>query len=98
MKSETELNQKMDMPRLSAHEMAALMLLGYAPVEVGGENPDLAALSEAGLAERNDSETGPQQFLITRKGKEMLGMLSAMIVQEFSSAYVNDERMELYHV
>jgi len=82
MKSELALHRQADMPRLSAHEMAALMLLGYAPVEAGVEDPDLIALREAGLAELDDRKTGGQQFLITRKGKEMLRSLSALVVPE----------------
>jgi hypothetical protein len=70
------------MLRLSAHEMAALMLLRYAPVEAGAEDPDMAALRDAGLAELLGRESGKPTISITRKGNEVLQMLGATIGQE----------------
>ncbi|WP_321949332.1 hypothetical protein [Paraburkholderia sp. J10-1] len=68
--------QKLGLLRLSAHEMAALMLLDYAPVEVDVEDPDMTVLRDAGLAQRTDHEPGRQEFSITREGIEMLRVLS----------------------
>lgn len=70
------------MPRLSAHEMAALMLLCYAPVEAGAEDPDMTALRDAGLAELLERESGKPTISITHKGNEVLRMLSTRITQQ----------------
>jgi hypothetical protein len=67
------------MPRLSAHEMAALMLLRYAPVEAGTEDPDMTALREAGLAELLGRESGRPTIWITRKGSEVLRILGMLV-------------------
>jgi hypothetical protein len=64
---------------LSAHELAALMLLQHAPVAAEIETLDILALREAGLAERVERRTGGFQFSITRKGKVVLQMLSGLI-------------------
>ncbi|MBR8165672.1 hypothetical protein [Burkholderia vietnamiensis] len=66
------------LPRLSAHEMAALMLLGYASVKVEAENLDMNALHDAGLAQRIDRGPGCQAFLITSEGRDMLRVLGAL--------------------
>lgn len=50
--------RKLPMPRLSAHEMAALILLGYAAVEVEVEDLDMTALRDVGLAQRVKREPG----------------------------------------
>jgi hypothetical protein len=78
MKSSIAGHRNKKMPRLSAHEMAALMLLGYAPVELEVENPDMAALRDAGLAQRIDRETRSPEFSITHEGREMLLLLSML--------------------
>ncbi|WP_241022169.1 hypothetical protein [Burkholderia sp. Ac-20353] len=70
------------MPRLSAHEMAALMLLEQAPVEVERGTLDMTMLRDAGLAELIDRDNGDPKFSITRKGKVMLRMLSEWITHE----------------
>ncbi|WP_236597188.1 hypothetical protein [Paraburkholderia hiiakae] len=70
------------MPRLSAHEMAALMLLGYAAVEVEVEDLDMTALRDAGLAQRVEREPGRQEYSITREGREVLRVLSALSAPE----------------
>lgn len=64
---------------LSAHEIAALMLLQHAPVSAEMETLDILALREAGLAERVERRTGGFQFAITHKGKVVLHMLSSLI-------------------
>ncbi|AJY44123.1 hypothetical protein I6G56_15480 [Burkholderia humptydooensis] len=77
------------MPRLSAHEMAALMLLEHAPVEVEQGTLDMTALRDAGLAELVDREKGEPKFSITRKGKVLLRILSVLVPRESiaSAAY-----------
>ncbi|PCE30112.1 hypothetical protein [Burkholderia ubonensis] len=70
------------MPRLSAHEMAALMLLEQAPVEVERGTLDMTMLRDVGLAELIDRDNGDPKFSITRKGKVMLRMLSEWITRE----------------
>jgi hypothetical protein len=66
------------MPYLSAHEMAALMLLGHAPVVVERETPDMAALRDAGLAEVVGQESGHPRFRITWCGEAVLRSLRAL--------------------
>ncbi|KVC84962.1 hypothetical protein WJ47_20240 [Burkholderia ubonensis] len=70
------------MPRLSAHEMAALMLLEQAPVEIERGTLDMTKLRDVGLAELIDRDKGDPKFSITRKGKVMLQMLSEWITRE----------------
>ncbi|WP_232449828.1 hypothetical protein [Burkholderia ubonensis] len=70
------------MPRLSAHEMAALMLLEQAPVEIERGTLDMTTLRDVGLAELIDRDKGDPKFSITRKGKVMLRMLSEWITRE----------------
>ncbi len=65
--------------------MAALMLLGYAPVEVDVEDPDMTALRDAGLAQRVDREPGRQEFSITREGREVLRVLRKGIVDRLDT-------------
>jgi hypothetical protein len=74
--------EPLDMPCLSAHEMAALMLLDHAPVAVEMGTLDIVALRESGLAELIDPGLGESRFSITRKGREVLRILSALIEQE----------------
>ncbi|WGS44439.1 hypothetical protein LFL97_27995 [Burkholderia sp. JSH-S8] len=64
-------------PRLSAHEIAALMLLDQAPVAAEPGTLDLTALREAGLAELIETEAGGPEFSITRTGQAVLRILSA---------------------
>lgn len=64
-------------PRLSAHEIAALMLLDQAPVAAGPGTLDLTALRDAGLAELIESKAGGPEFSITRSGQAVLRILSA---------------------
>ncbi|WP_429580016.1 hypothetical protein [Paraburkholderia youngii] len=65
MKNSDAENLESGSPRLSAHEMAALMLLGHAPVKVDVEVEDLdmTALHDAGLAQRIEREPGWQERL-----------------------------------
>ena len=71
-----------DTPRLSAHEMAALMLLDHAPVAAEMGTLDIIALLDSGLAELIEPGFGGSIFSITQKGKAVLRMLSALIEQE----------------
>lgn len=64
-------------PRLSAHEIAALMLLDQAPVAAESGMLDITALREAGLAELIESASGGPEFSITRSGQAVLRILSA---------------------
>jgi hypothetical protein len=70
--------------QLSAHEMAALMLLGYASVkvEVEVEDFDMTAIHDAGLAQRIEREPGWQEFSITNEGRDVLRMLGALTASE----------------
>jgi hypothetical protein len=61
-----------DAPRLSAHEMAALLLLRHAPIDVTMGNPDVMALQNAGLADLIESEMGKFKFAITSRGNAVL--------------------------
>lgn len=74
--------RKLRMPRLSAHEMAALILLGYAAVEVEVEDLDMTALRDVGLAQRVKREPGRQEYSITREGREVLRVLRALAAPE----------------
>lgn len=67
---------------LSAHEIAALMLLHHAPVAATIETLDIAALCEAGLAELIELASGVPQFSITRKGKVLLQILDDLIERD----------------
>jgi hypothetical protein len=65
-------------PCLSAHEMAALVLLSHAPIDVRMETPDVVALQRAGLADLVESEIGEFRFAITREGDAVLRALGAL--------------------
>jgi len=58
--------------------MAALMLLGHAPVEVERETPDMTALRDAGLAEVVGQASGNPRFRITWNGEAVLRNLRAL--------------------
>jgi hypothetical protein len=62
---------------LSAHELATLMVLLQAPVDVMAETPDVAALREAGLAQVVDAGQGKVSFAITEQGNAVLRVLGA---------------------
>ena len=57
--------------------MAALMLLGHAPVEAEGEAPDMTALRDAGLAEMIGQDAAKARFSITCDGEAVLRSLRA---------------------
>jgi hypothetical protein len=78
MKKPGVAHRELGLSRLSAHEMAALMLLGYASVKVEAENLDMNALHDAGLAQRIDRGPGCQVFLITSEGRDVLRALGAL--------------------
>ncbi|WP_063888843.1 hypothetical protein [Burkholderia stagnalis] len=77
MKNRTVVCAPSATPRLSAHEIAALMLLDQAPVAAESGTLDLTALREAGLAELIESKAGGPEFSITRTGQAVLRILSA---------------------
>ncbi|MEX3788845.1 hypothetical protein [Paraburkholderia sp. BR14374] len=79
MKNSGAENLESGSPRLSAHEMAALMLLGHAPVkvEMEVEDLDMTALHDAGVAQRIEREPGWQEFSITSEGRDVLRVLGA---------------------
>jgi hypothetical protein len=56
---------------LSAHEIAVLLMLASAPVELTAASPDFAALQDAGLI----SAVGTQ-FTLTEAGSEVLNLLA----------------------
>lgn len=62
--------------------MAALILLGYAAVEVEVEDLDMTALRDVGLAQRVKREPGRQEYSITREGREVLRVLRALAAPE----------------
>jgi len=61
--------------QLSAHEMAALILLSQAPIDTMMRNPDLAALEREGLAALTKLESGVSRFAVTREGRAVLRAL-----------------------
>jgi hypothetical protein len=63
---------------LSAHEMAALVLLRYAPIDSRFDDPDVTALLEAGLVELIHSASGGFQCAITQEGRAVLQALGAL--------------------
>jgi hypothetical protein len=65
-------------PCLSAHEMAALVLLSHTPIDARMETPDIGALQRAGLAELIESEFGEFRFAITMEGSAILRALGAL--------------------
>ncbi|QBR04363.1 hypothetical protein [Paraburkholderia pallida] len=81
MKMKSGDPQHANVPSLSAHEMAALMLLSYAPIEVESETPDMTALRDAGLAEVIGQDTAKARFSITWDGEVVLRSLRASAVE-----------------
>ncbi|MGF6843295.1 hypothetical protein QF001_007190 [Paraburkholderia youngii] len=90
MKNSDAENLESGSPRLSAHEMAALMLLGHAPVKVDVEVEDLdmTALHDAGLAQRIEREPGWQEYSITSEGRDVLRVLGALTAPEDVSEWL----------
>jgi hypothetical protein len=62
---------------LSAHEIAALLLLLQAPVDVMAATPDVMALRDVGLAQMVESEQGKARLAITNEGNAVLRVLGA---------------------
>jgi hypothetical protein len=62
---------------LTAHEIATLLLLLNAPVEVMAATPDVAALQEVGLVQLVESEKGEAMFALTVEGNAVLRVLGA---------------------
>lgn len=61
---------------LSHHEIATLLLLLHAPVDLSfTAKPELLLLEEAGLVEQMRSETGTPRFRLTRDGNALLQSL-----------------------
>jgi hypothetical protein len=65
-------------PCLSAHEMAALVLLCRGPKELRMRSPDVVALQEAGLAGLIEAEIGESRFAITSEGNAVLQALGVL--------------------
>jgi hypothetical protein len=64
---------------LSVHEMAGLVLLCHAPIDLRMETPDVVALQKkAGLAELIESKIAEFKFCITSKGNAVLWALGAL--------------------
>ena len=63
--------------RLSAHELATLLVLLQTPVDEIAATPDTMALREAGLAQLVKSEQGKVRFVITNEGNAVLRLLGA---------------------
>jgi hypothetical protein len=61
---------------LSAHEIATLLLLLNAPVEIVAASPDVMALREVGLVQLV-SEQGETRFALTAEGNAVLRVLGA---------------------
>lgn len=62
---------------LSAHEMAALLLLRQGPIDAACAPHDAATLQHSGLACRYEAESGGMRFAITDQGKAILHALGA---------------------
>jgi hypothetical protein len=62
---------------LSAHEIATLLLLLSAPVEVMAATPDVMALREVGLVRLVAAEHGEGKFVLTAEGNAVLRVLGA---------------------
>ncbi|MEW9585219.1 hypothetical protein [Paraburkholderia sp. DGU8] len=62
---------------LTAHEIATLLLLLNAPVEVMAATPDVVALREVGLVQLVESEQGEATFTLTAEGNAVLRVLGA---------------------
>jgi hypothetical protein len=63
--------------RLSAHELATLLLLLHAPVDLIAATPDVISLRESELVHLVESEQGETMFAITDKGNAVLRILGA---------------------
>jgi hypothetical protein len=63
--------------RLSAHEIATLLLLLHAPVDLIAATPDVISLRESELVHLVQSEQGQTMFAITDKGNAVLRILGA---------------------
>ncbi|HEV3105758.1 MAG TPA: hypothetical protein VGZ01_08725 [Trinickia sp.] len=59
---------------LSHHEIATLLLLLHAPIEVGGK-PEIPLLEEAGLVETVSTGSGTARFQLTPDGNAVLRRL-----------------------
>jgi len=66
---------------LSAHEVAALLLLACTSVEAFAATPDIAALNDLGLARVFQSTEG-DRIVLTESGHAVLRMLTAQVVPE----------------
>ncbi|NPT55429.1 hypothetical protein [Paraburkholderia elongata] len=62
---------------LSAHEIATLLRLHDAPVELMAVTPDVMALREVGLVQLLESEQGQARFALTAMGNAVLRVLGA---------------------
>ncbi len=62
---------------LSAHEIATLLVLLQAPVDVMAATPDAVTLRDAGLAQVVDAGHGKVNFAITDEGNAVLRVLGA---------------------
>ncbi|SEI24499.1 hypothetical protein [Paraburkholderia hospita] len=62
--------------RLSAHEIATLLLL-HAPVDLIAATPDVISLRESELVHLVESKQGQTMFAITDKGNAVLRILGA---------------------
>jgi hypothetical protein len=63
--------------RLSAHEMATLMLLRNAPIDIGKATPDVISLRRAHLVKLVEAEDGKLRFVISANGNAVLRALEA---------------------
>lgn len=63
--------------RLSAREIAALLLLLHTPVDLIAAPPDVLSLRESQLVHLVESEQGQTMFAITDKGNAVLRILGA---------------------
>jgi hypothetical protein len=62
---------------LSAHEIATLLLLLNAPVDMMAATPDVLALREVGLVQLVALEQGEARFALTAEGNAVLRVLGA---------------------
>jgi hypothetical protein len=62
---------------LSAHEIATLLLLLNAPVEMIAATPDVMALREVGLVQLVELEQGEARFALSAEGNAVLRVLGA---------------------
>ena len=63
--------------RLSAHEIARLLLLFHAPLDLISATSDVVSLRESGLVHLVESEQGRTMFAITDEGNAVLRALGA---------------------